>query len=56
MTYVTSELQDGICLLRLDHGKPNSISEAVANELIGALDEAEKTADAIVLLGKWWES
>ena len=52
MKYVTSEIRDGICVLRLDHGKPNSISEAVAKELIGALDEAEKAADAIVLLGK----
>ena len=32
--------------------KPNSISKAVADELIGALDEAEKSADAIVLFGK----
>jgi enoyl-CoA hydratase len=52
MTFVTSEIQDGVCILRLDHGKPNSISEAVANELIAALDEAEKSADAIVLFGK----
>ncbi len=52
MSFVTSEIRDGTCVLRLDHGKPNSISEAVANELIGALDEAEKTANTIVLLGK----
>lgn len=52
MEYVTSAVEDGICTLRLDHGKPNSISEAVATELIQALDEAGKSADAIVLLGK----
>ncbi len=52
MDFVTSEIQDGICVLRLDHGKPNSISKAVADELMSALDEAEKSADAIVLFGK----
>lgn len=49
MEFVTSEIQDGICVLRFDHGKPNSISTEVANELLSAFDEAEKTADAIVL-------
>ena len=52
MDFVTSEIQDGICVLRLDHGKPNSISKAVADELMSALDEAEKSADAIVLFGR----
>lgn len=52
MDFVTSEIQDGICVLRLDHGKPNSISKAVADELMSALDEAEKSADTIVLFGK----
>lgn len=52
MDFVTSEIQDGICVLRLDHGKPNSISKAVADELMSALDEAEKSAKAIVLFGK----
>jgi enoyl-CoA hydratase len=52
MDFVTSEKQDGICVLRIDHGKPNSISKAVADELMSSLDEAEKSADAIVLLGK----
>ncbi len=52
MGFVTSEIKDGICILRLDHGKPNSISQAVADELIGALDEAEKSADAVVLFGR----
>jgi enoyl-CoA hydratase len=52
MAFVGSEVQDGICVLRLDHGKPNSISKAVADELMSALEEAEKSADAIVLFGK----
>ena len=49
MSFVTREMRGGICLLRLDHGKPNSISEAVSAELIAKLDEAEKTADTVVL-------
>ncbi len=52
MSFVSSELRDGICILRLDHGKPNSISEAVSDELSAALVEAEKSADAIALFGK----
>ena len=52
MTFVSSEVSDGICVLRLDHGKPNSISEAVADEMMSRLDDAEKSADAIVVLGK----
>lgn len=52
MSFVHTESKDGIAVLRLDHGKPNSISLAVAEELMSALDEAEKTADAVVLLGK----
>lgn len=52
MSFVTSDMQQRICILRLDHGKPNSISEAVSIELMAALDEAERTSDAVVLLGK----
>ena len=51
MTFVTSEIHDGISTIRFDHGKPNSISKAVADELMSALDEAEKAADAVVLFG-----
>ena len=52
MSTVHTENRDGICLLRLDHGKANSISEAVSSELMAALEDADKTADAIVLLGR----
>jgi enoyl-CoA hydratase len=52
MSVVTSEIGDGICTLRIDHGKPNSISAEVSEALMKGLDEAEKSADAIVLLGK----
>jgi enoyl-CoA hydratase len=52
MSFVVQENHDGICSLRIEHGKPNSISRAVALELVAALDEAEKSADAVVLLGR----
>jgi enoyl-CoA hydratase len=52
MSWIEVDRQDGICTLRIDHGKPNSISKAVALELGAALDEAEKTADAVVLFGR----
>jgi len=55
MSFIQSEVQEGVCILRLDHGKPNSISQAVAEELIAALDEAEgheSSVNAVVLLGK----
>jgi enoyl-CoA hydratase len=52
MGSIQSELHDEICVLRLDHGKPNSISQAVSEELMRALVEAEKSAKAVVLLGK----
>jgi enoyl-CoA hydratase len=52
MSFVNTETRDGICILRLDHGKPNSISKAVSEELIAALDKAEESAGAVVLLGK----
>ena len=52
MSFVSTDLQDGVCVLRLSHGKPNSISEPVSDELMAALAEAEKSADAVVLLGQ----
>lgn len=52
MSLVTRETQGGVRVLRLDHGKPNSISEAVSLELMEALRDAEKTADAVALFGK----
>lgn len=53
MSFVqTEDASEGIRILRLDHGKPNSVSAAVANELSAALDAAEKDVDAIVLTGR----
>jgi enoyl-CoA hydratase len=54
MSHVQSTIQDGLCILRLDHGKANSISQAVAESLSRALEEAEKAAEirAIALFGR----
>ena len=52
MEFVKSEMRNETCVLRIDHGKPNSISTAVANELLSALASAEETADAVVILGR----
>jgi len=52
MEFVKSEMQDGVSVLRLDHGKPNSISKAVADELKSGLAQAEESADAVVILGR----
>ncbi|MFK7894931.1 MAG: crotonase/enoyl-CoA hydratase family protein [Myxococcota bacterium] len=41
-----------IRILRIDHGKPNSISEAVSDEMMQALEDADGSADAIIILGK----
>lgn len=52
MEFVKCEMQDGISVLRLDHGKPNSISEAVAEELMSGLSQAEESAEAVVIFGR----
>jgi enoyl-CoA hydratase len=52
MATIQTETRDELCILRLDHGKPNSISQAVADELMAALALAEKSAGAVVLLGR----
>lgn len=52
MEFVKSEMRNKTCVLRIDHGKPNSISTAVAEELIDGLASAEESADAVVILGR----
>jgi enoyl-CoA hydratase len=52
MAKVKHELRDGVCILRLDNGKANAMARAVSLELIAALDEAEKTASAVLILGR----
>ena len=54
MAFIQSEIKDGVARLRIDHGKPNSIAQAVSEELIAALDEASRSDEvkAVVLFGK----
>ena len=52
MSFVQSESRDGLRVLRLDHGKPNSISTEMARTLQAELAKAEQDAKAIVLLGR----
>jgi enoyl-CoA hydratase len=49
---LTSELRDGVAVVRMDDGKANAISFAMLDALGAALDEAEKAAKAVVLLGR----
>lgn len=54
MSSIAKADHDGVRTLRLEHGKPNSISQAVAEELSAALAEAaeESAVSSIVLLGR----
>ncbi|MEZ4333403.1 MAG: crotonase/enoyl-CoA hydratase family protein [Myxococcota bacterium] len=52
MSVLQTELRDGLLVLRLDHGKANAISTELARALLGELERAEKSADAVVLLGR----
>ena len=52
MPHVTSELREGIAIVRLDDGKANALSHALLGELHDALDRADKEATAVVLLGR----
>lgn len=52
MSFVQSETNDGIRILRLDHGKPNSISTDMARTLLAELAKAEQDANAVVLFGR----
>jgi enoyl-CoA hydratase/carnithine racemase len=54
MSFVETSDRDGIRILRINHGKPNSISQQVAEELCSGLDEAGQAKDvrAVVLFGR----
>lgn len=52
MSLIQSETIDDIRVLRLDHGKPNSISTDMARTLLAELAKAEQDANAVVLLGR----
>lgn len=48
----TEDDQNGVRVLRLDNGKPNAISTPLAQELMAALEAAEKDALAVVIAGR----
>lgn len=48
----TEDLRDGVRVLRLDNGKPNSISTPLSSELLAALEAAEKDTNAVIITGR----
>src|SRR3990167_3994496 len=51
MTLISTELSDGIAVVRFDDGKANALNQTSLTALNAALDEAQ-TARAIVLTGR----
>ena len=49
---VTTRIENGIALIRMDDGKANAINFAMIAALNTALDQAEREAKAIVLAGR----
>lgn len=49
---VTSQIQDHIALITLDDGKANAVSPELIGQLNNALDDAEKNAKAVVIIGR----
>ena len=49
---VTTNLENGIALIRMDDGKANAINFAMIAAINTALDQAEREAKAIVLVGR----
>ena len=46
------EHAEGVRLLRVEHGKANTLATPVLRDLIAALDAAEKDANAVVITGR----
>lgn len=49
---LTTEMRDGLAVVRMDDGKANAFSFAMLEALDAALDAAERDAKALVLLGR----
>lgn len=49
---VTTELRDGLAVIRLDDGKANALGHETIDALGAALDRAEADADAVAILGR----
>lgn len=48
----TEQPADGVTLLRLENGKPNAVSTALAKELMAALEAAERGSGAVIIAGR----
>jgi enoyl-CoA hydratase len=51
MTAVTTTVEDGIAVVRLDDGKMNAVSHDVVDGMHAALDRAEADASAVCIIG-----
>ena len=49
---MTTEIQDGTAVLRLDDGKANALSVATQDAIHAGLDHAEKEAQSVVFAGR----
>ena len=49
---VQFDMNEGIALIKMDDGKKNAITPEAADTILAALEEAEASADAIVLVGR----
>lgn len=49
---VTYTLEGNIAIVQMDDGKANALSDAMIDGLLGALERAEKEAQAMVLVGR----
>ena len=49
---LTSEVRDGVAVIRMDDGKANAFSFEMLDALGAALDQAEQEARAVVLVGR----
>jgi len=49
---LTSEVRDGVAVIRMDDGKANAFSFEMLDALGAALDQAEQEARALVLVGR----
>lgn len=52
MSVLTTTLEDGVAIIRIDDGKANAVSQDFIAEMHAALDEAETSADAVVIFGR----
>ena len=49
---VTTEIQEGIAVIRLDDGKVNALSLGALGQIHAGLDHAEKEAQSVVFAGR----